>query len=136
MSGYLLDTNVLSELLKKRPSELVLNHVRGVPRGDLYSSVICVMELRSGAVRYPNGAGLWKRIQTEVLSRVSILPVDLKEATKAGDLLAELEVAGTPIGIEDILIGATALVHGLTVATRNIRHFSRIEHLQVEDWWN
>lgn len=136
MSGYLLDTNVLSELLKKRPSELVLNRVRGVPQRDLYSSVICVMELRSGAVRCPDGARLWKRIQTEVLSRVSILPVDLKEATKAGDLLAELETAGTPIGIEDILIGATALVHGLTVATRNIRHFSRIENLQVEDWWN
>lgn len=136
MSGYLLDTNVLSELLKRKPSEFVLNHLRGVPRENLYSSVICVMELRFGAARYSHGVQLWKRIQTEVLSRVSILPVDLKESTKAGELFAELEAAGTPIGIEDVLISATALVHGLTVATRNIKHFSRIQDLRVEDWWN
>jgi tRNA(fMet)-specific endonuclease VapC len=52
-----------------------------------------------------------------------------------GDLLAALESRGKSIGIEDVLIGATALVHDLVVATRNVRHFDRIEGLSIESWW-
>lgn len=46
-----------------------------------------------------------------------------------------LESRGLTIGIEDVLIAATALVHGLRVATRNLRHFARIPGLQAESWW-
>jgi len=70
-----------------------------------------------------------------VLSGLQILPLAQEEAEQAGDLLAALESQGKPIGIEDVLIGATALVHGLTVATRNVKHFDRIEGLTVESWW-
>jgi tRNA(fMet)-specific endonuclease VapC len=70
-----------------------------------------------------------------VLSRVGILPLGEREALRAGDLLADLEAAGQPIGIEDVLIGATSLVGSLTVATRNVRHFRRLRGLVVESWW-
>ena len=54
---------------------------------------------------------------------------------RSGNLLAKLEGRGEPIGMDDVLIAATALEHGLTVATRNERHVSRIQGLPVESWW-
>ena len=62
-------------------------------------------------------------------------PFGVDEAKRAGDLLAALESRGEGIGIEDVLIAATALVHGLVVVTRNVKHFDRIEELPVERWW-
>jgi tRNA(fMet)-specific endonuclease VapC len=110
-------------------------HLRRIPAAELFTSALCVTELRYGAARHPSGAQLWERIARELLPRVQILPLGFEEASRAGDLLADLESKGTPIGIEDVLIAATALVNGLTAATRNVRHFSRIEGLAVESWW-
>lgn len=135
MSSYLLDTNVLSELIRKRPSERVLERVRGVPPESLTTASICVTELRYGAAQHPQGDALWERISREVLPRVSILPLGAAEAKQAGDLIAFLESRGASIGLEDVLIGATALVNGLTAVTRNVKHFVRIEGLNVESWW-
>ena len=135
MSGYLLDTNVLSEVIKKRPEPSVLGRLREVPPGSVFTSVVCVTELRYGARRRPGAERLWERIAREVLSRVRVLPFGEREALKAGDVLADLEAEGQPIGIEDVLIGATALVGSLTVATRNVRHFRRLPGFAVESWW-
>jgi tRNA(fMet)-specific endonuclease VapC len=133
--NYLLDTNVLSELLKKRPEPLVLEKLRATPPRSLATSAVCVTELRYGAARHPQGTRLWDRIAREVLARIRILPFGEAEAIRAGDLLGALESSGTPIGIEDVLIGATALQENLTVVTRNSRHFRRIPGLAVESWW-
>lgn len=135
MIGYLLDTNVLSEVLKKHPEPRVLERLRSVPDHRLWTSAVCVMELRHGASRNPRRTDLWNRIASELLSRVRILPVGEGAAVRAGDLLAQLEGKGVTIGMEDVLIGATALEAGLTVVTRNIRHFERIPDLAVESWW-
>jgi predicted nucleic acid-binding protein len=135
LKGYILDTNVLSELVKKRPSSAVLERMGSLAREQLSTSSICVTELRYGAARHPQGGALWARIAGEVLGGLRILPVAQEEAERAGDLLAALDSRGMPIGIEDVLIGATALVHDLVVATRNVRHFDRIEGLDVESWW-
>ena len=135
MTGYLLDTNVLSELMKKRPSAGVLRRVGELARNEIFTSAVCFMELRFGAARHPGGTILWQRIQEEIQPRVSILPLGYEEATRAGEVLARLEARGTPIGLEDVLIGSTALVHGISVVTRNVKHLSRIEGLSVENWW-
>lgn len=135
MRGYLLDTNFLSELLRKHPSEVVLRRLRKVPQAELFVSAVSVMELRFGAARHPRGEDLWARIRAQLLVHLKILGIGAEEAIKAGEILAELEASGKPIGVEDVLIGATALVSDLTVATRNIRHFSLIPGLRVEDWW-
>jgi tRNA(fMet)-specific endonuclease VapC len=132
---HLLDTNVLSEVTKQRPNPGVARRIEAARREDLYTSVVCLMELRFGVVRHPRGKGLWKRLRSEVLSRVVILPLRPSEALLAGEILADLERRGEPIGTEDVLIAATALRHDLTVATRNIRHLSRVKGLRVEDWW-
>lgn len=135
MNTYLLDTNVLSEILKKRPAPRVLERLSATPARSLATSAVCVTELRYGVARHPQGARLWARIAREVLTRIRILPFGEAEALRAGDLLAVLESSGTPIGIEDVLIGATALQEHLTVVTRNTRRFRRIPGLAVESWW-
>lgn len=136
MRGYLLDTNVLSELIRKRPEATVLDRLRRVPNDLLSTSVVCLTELRFGAARVPSGKKLWARIADEVLPRVRALPLGESEAILAGNVLADLESRGEGIGIEDVLIGATALANGLTVVTRNLRHFERIEGLSSESWWS
>jgi predicted nucleic acid-binding protein len=135
MSGYLLDTNVLSEVIRKRPAVAVLARLRDAPQDALFASSVSVMELRFGAARVEGSSILWQRIRKEVLARVKILPLDEQQATQAGDILADLESRGSPIGIEDVLIGATALVANLVVVTRNVKHLGRIRGLIVENWW-
>jgi predicted nucleic acid-binding protein len=135
MPGYLLDTNVLSELMKKRPAPEVDRRVRGLAPDEAFTSSVCFMELRFGAARRPGGDSLWERIQTEIRPLVEVIPLGYDEAVKAAEVLAKLEARGTPIGLEDVLIGSSALVHGLSVATRNVKHLSRIEGLSVESWW-
>jgi predicted nucleic acid-binding protein len=135
MPAYLLDTNVLSEVVKKRPTAAVLGHLREVDQEALFASVVSVMEMRFGAVRSPGGAALWARIRTDVLARVKILPIGEEEASRAGEILADLESRGARIGIEDVMLGATALVGDLVMVTRNVRHLARIRGLVVENWW-
>ena len=78
-----------------------------------------------------------KRIVDEVLSQLlRILHLGWEEADMAGEILAKLEKSGTPIGVEDILIGATALTHELIVVTGIQSNFLYIQDLVVENWWN
>ena len=132
---YLLDTNVLSEVIRKEPNQGLLQRLGAISPRDAVTSVVCVAELRHGAARVAHGALLWKRIAREVLSRVDILPLGEAEAVRAGDLLATLEAQGEPIGMEDVWIGATALEHRITVVTRNLKHFRKIPGLVSESWW-
>lgn len=135
MSGFLLDTNVLSEVIKKRPDSAVIERLASVPAEGLFTSAICVTELRYGAVRHRRGHSIWERIEGEILPRLQVLPLAMSEALRAGDLLADLASRGEPIGLEDVLIAATALENGLTVVTRNLKHFTRIPGLRAESWW-
>jgi tRNA(fMet)-specific endonuclease VapC len=136
VNGYLLDTNVLSEVIRKRPSERVLRRLREQPADTLFTSSICVMELRFGATRRGlAGSVLWERIRRDVLPLVTVLPVGEAQGMRAGEVLAALEARGESIGVEDVLIAASALTYGLAVSTRNVAHLSRVTGLPVENWW-
>lgn len=130
---YLLDTNALSEPLKLRPHPQFVEEVRRAAPGQLFTSTVCVMELRYGCAR-KGDAGLWDRIIRQVLLHVRVLSFGEREAIVAGDLLAALRRSGQPTGLEDILIGATALVQNLTVVTANESHFARIPNLRIVNW--
>jgi tRNA(fMet)-specific endonuclease VapC len=136
VTGFLLDTNVLSELAKKRPVPAVVEQLRRATAESLFTSSVCVMELRFGAARHPNGQVLWQRLRREILSRVRVLALGEPEAVRAGEILADLEGRGQRIGVEDVLIAATALTHRLTLATRNVRHLGRVKGLDVRSWWD
>lgn len=136
MKGYLLDTNVLSEVMKKRPARTVMQRLAKVPKRALFTSSVCVMELRFGAARAGRIEALWHRIESEFLVRVRVSSIGSREASRAGDILAALEARGETIGIEDVLIAATALENDLVVVTRNERHLARVSGLTIENWWS
>ncbi len=131
---YLLDTNILSELIKKHPNKVFIERLRKIPGNLLFTSSICVMELRYGSARRPDHKEFWQRIKKEILSRVNILVFASTQAVKTGDILVYLYQKGKPIGLEDIMIAATALCTNCTVITANVRHFKEIPGLKVENW--
>jgi tRNA(fMet)-specific endonuclease VapC len=130
----LLDTNILSELVKKRPNPTFLSRLSSLPVRHLYTSMICLMELRYGAALREDFEGFWSKLVDQVLSQVQVLPLGPKEGLLAGDILARLRKKGQVIGLEDILISATALSHHLILVSANTRHFSKVEGLMVENW--
>jgi len=92
------------------------------------------MELRYGAALRPDHEVFWRRVQEEIVSRVRILECGHREALAAGDLLAYLKRSGRPVGLEDVLIAATARANGYTVVTHNTKHFLGLPEVKVEDW--
>jgi predicted nucleic acid-binding protein len=131
---YLLDTNILSELIKKRPNPHLIKCLSSQSSENLFTSVICVMELRMGSALRDDFHLFCKRISDEIISRVNIIPIGADEAQAAGDIIAILRKTGQLIGIEDVLIAATAITHRLTAVTANVNHFNRVEGLSVENW--
>ena len=131
---YLLDTNILSELVKRKPNRNLMRKLGAIPAASLCTASICVMELRYGALRRGVGGVLWMEIQERIISQLSVLAFGLKEAVTAGEILDFLHGKGTPIGVEDLLIGAIALSNGLVVVTANTKHLLRIPNLRVENW--
>lgn len=131
---YLLDTNILSELTKKRPNPHLLSQLRSKPSHSLFTASICLMELRFGSALREDSGSFWEKINREIISRVNIIPLGEKEALAAGDILADLKKSGQHISIEDVLIAASAISNQFIVVTGNTRHFSRIRGLNVENW--
>ncbi len=85
---YLLDTNVLSHAVRRGPSASLGERLRRHASDPLFTSCICVMEFRHGAMRRTDHGSLWARIQEEILSRVEVLGVGLDEAVVAGDTIS------------------------------------------------
>jgi predicted nucleic acid-binding protein len=134
---YLLDTNVLSELRRpKQMSRNVRNWFTGIDLDDVGTSAIVIMELEYGAARaaykkQPHAPLLRDWIDNYVLPKFDgrILPVDTFVATHC----AHLHVPKTRPP-SDALIAATALTHGLTVVTRNVRHFAGMGVKLLNPW--
>ena len=132
---YLLDTSVLSALLRRRPQEAFVRLLRQYSDEDIFTSSVCVMELRRGAMRRDDALAFWSRIEQDILSAIDdVLVFVAQEAVIAGDVMALLWRRGQIIDVEDVMIGATALARQLTVVTNNLDHFRRIPRLNVEDW--
>jgi len=131
---YLLDTNILSELVKKNPNKNLMIRLDTIPSASLYTASICVMELRYGVLRRGNPSDLGSKIEKSILSKVQILNFYYKDALKAAEVLSELHSIGQPVGIEDVMIGSIALSNGLIVVSANTKHFSRIPDLKLENW--
>jgi len=129
---FLLDTNTCIAYLTQRSSR-VEARLRAAAPTDVALCSIVKSELLFGARKSAKVTENLARLETFFRPFVS-LPFDDHAAEVAAHIRADLEVAGTPIGPNDLLIGATALTHGLTVITRNTREFARIAGLRVEDW--
>lgn len=129
-----LDTNVLSELVKPAPNASVSQMILDAPAGSLFASEVTRYELRYGALMHPRPEHLWARIQALILPIPTWLNVTPEISERTAVIAATLERQGRPIGAIDPFIAATALVLGCPVVTRNVRHFQFIDGLQVINW--
>src|SRR5688572_27325467 len=120
---YLVDTNVLSELPRRHPHAGVLRWLAA--QDAILMSVISVEELAFGVARAPEARQpkLVRWLEGLLASTAGVLEVNRAIAKAAGELRAAREVAGRRVAQADMLIAATALIHGLTLATRNGRDF-------------
>lgn len=128
---YLLDTNILSSLLKQ-PSGAVASRICSVGEDAICTSIIVACELRYSAAK-KDSPTLSGKVE-QLLSTVEVLPLDEDADGKYAQLRAALEKAGTPIGANDYLIAAHALSLELTLVTDNIGEFSRVPGLTMENW--
>lgn len=121
---FLIDTVVLSELRKRERSPSVVSWVAGQRSTDLYLSVVTIGEIERGIAQQQRKNPGFAELLVAWLDKVlilyddRILPVDLPTCRRWGRLSAVIGHNGA-----DLLIAATALEHGLTVVTRNVRHF-------------
>lgn len=132
---FLLDTNVLSEVLRPRPNLIVSRLLLTSDPATRFASEITRYELRMGARLRADAEAFWARIEARLVPLVQWLPIDSVVALAAADLAAGLRRAGSPLGWTDLMVGATAQVHGLTMVTRNVRHFERIADISIENWF-
>ena len=124
MSGFLLDTNVLSELIKPKPDGNVLRWIEEADESILFLSVLTLGEIRSGIARLGRGARrgrLESWLQVDLRSRFHgrVLPIDEAIADRWGTISATAAFKGKPVPVVDGLIAATALHHNLTLVTRD-----------------
>ncbi len=129
--SILLDTNVISQLVKDEPHSAVREWLATVADKEIYLSVISIEEIREGIEMLPQGRKrnrLDRWLSEEVLGeyRDRILPVTIEIADVCGRILGGKETRGLHPEVSDAYIAATARVHGLRVATLNRRHFERL----------
>lgn len=129
--GYLLDTNILSDLIRN-PFGPVAQRIEAVGAKAVCTSIIVAAELRYGCAK-KGSPRLQARVE-DILATIPVLPLEVPADADYGRQRAQLEASGQSIGGNDLLIASHALALGLTLVTHNTREFSRIAGLQVEDW--
>ena len=128
---YLLDTNIVSELVRNPQGKIAVQILK-VGEKKVCTSIIVAAELRYGAEK-KQSPRLSAQLQA-VLGALEILPLEKPADASYGSLRAQLERAGKPIGANDLLIAAQALALGYTVVTDNEKEFSRVRQLNLENW--
>ena len=129
---YLLDTNICIYAINGRHPGL--NHrLLTIHPSDIYISSITIGELEYGAAKSRWGSRT-RQIMYAFLANFNIISFSEKDAVIFGRLRAELAAAGTPIGAYDLMIAAQGISGNLTVVTHNMREFSRVPGIVLEDW--
>lgn len=131
MSRYLLDTNIVSDLVR-HPQGRVAEQIRAVGEARICTSIIVAAELRYGATKKASPR-LTAQLEA-VLGAFDVLPFEAPADRAYGLIRARLEQGGGPIGGNDLLIAAQAVALGCTVVTDNRGEFARIGELPVENW--
>ncbi len=128
---YLLDTNILSDLLR-HPLGSVAGRIASAGVDSVCTSIVVAAELRFGAMH--KGSPRLTALVDGLLQRVDVLPLAPPADRVYGELRARLAVTGRPIGANDLLIAAHALTLDCILVTANTREFARIGELRLENW--
>ena len=124
MTGFLLDTNVISELVRPKPDDKVRRWIEETDESILFLSVLTLGEIRNGVSRLSSGRRrgrleLWLQADLPLRFQDRILPIDAAIADRWGTVSAIAAAKGKPVPVIDGLLAATAIHHNLTLVTRN-----------------
>ncbi|MGA1274102.1 MAG: type II toxin-antitoxin system tRNA(fMet)-specific endonuclease VapC [Burkholderiaceae bacterium] len=131
MLRYLLDTNIVIYVLKRRPPELLSTFNANASRMAISS--ITLAELMHGAGKSQQVGKNLSAIE-DFCTRLEVLPYGMKAAQHYGAIRAALEKIGQPIGVNDLHIAGHARSEGLVLVTNNIAEFERVPGLELENW--
>lgn len=131
MLKYLLDTNIVIYVLKRRPKEVL--DIFNTNASRMAISTITLSELMYGAEKSINTDKNLEAVE-EFVSHLEVLPYDAKASQHYGQIKAALEKKGQIIGENDIHIAAHAISHGLILVSNNLREFKRVPNLALENW--
>ena len=131
--AFLFDTDAISELLRPRPARSYVKWIMKVAREEQFTSAVVLGELYKGAYRSQDWERYLTNIEQRVLPAVTVLPYDISIAKVFGKIRAQLEEIGTILPDADIQIAATAIGYDLDLITGNLRHFSRISDLKLNN---
>ncbi|CAK8710993.1 MAG: tRNA(fMet)-specific endonuclease VapC [Candidatus Electronema aureum] len=131
---YLFDTNIITNVLKKQPSQCLLERLALIPKHQQHISTVTVSEIVYGAMKSSRPAYHLNNLEQILLPSVNVVSFDRKAACVCGRLRAELEKKGQPLDLADLEIASIAIAEDLILVTGNIRHFGRIKELRLEDW--
>jgi toxin FitB len=139
VKGYLVDTNIPSELTRKKPDVHVAAFLRNVAQGDVFLSVMTVGEICKGIAALPvsqkrNVLQHWLEEDVRSWFGDRILPVTEAIAERWGNLAATAKQRGITIAVVDGVIAATALHHDLTLVTRNVKDFAGLGIDLLNPW--
>ena len=129
---YMLDTDIAIHVIRNRPAT-VFERLRSLSPRAVCISSITLAELAYGASK-SSAPARNKAALTLFLAEIMVMSFDEQAAGEYGDIRADLERKGMPIGPNDLLIAAHARALGSTLVTNNVREFSRVERLMIEDW--
>ena len=130
---YLLDTSVLSQPLKDQPLRSVQRRWTPERTAGFCTSAVCYAELLRG-LEERNSRKLWQRYELYLSDEITVLPFDALCAVAFSRFCAWLKAKGERREMADLLIAATAVAHDLPLATLNVRHFTGVDGLVVDDW--
>jgi tRNA(fMet)-specific endonuclease VapC len=128
----MLDTNICIYAMKNKP-EAVLQRFKENLRHGLCISAITLAELQHGVEKSANPEKNAAAL-IQFLSILTVLPFDDLAAVEYGEICADLQRKGAPIGTMDMLISAHARCEGLALVTNNVREFERVPGLEIENW--
>ena len=131
MTRYLLDTNILSDLIRN-PQGKAARRIAKAGESSICTSIIVAAELRYGCAK--SGSAKLRKAVEDLLGEIDVLPFEAPADAGYGAIRALLETAGTPIGGNDLLIAAHAQALGATIVTANSREFRRVRGVKVENW--
>ena len=131
---FIFDTDIYTNVMRKVPSETLLNRLKKVPRRDQFTTTITIAEVYYGLRKASNRTRLLKLFEDVLLPRATILPFDFSAAKKYGEIRSFLEIKGTPLAHADLQIASIALSMNMTLITGNLKHFQRVPQLTVENW--
>ena len=131
MLKYLLDTNIVIYVIKRRPP--AVHELFNKQHGRMSISSITLAELMHGAEKSSDAARNLLVVE-DFCSRLSVLPYTEKAAAHYGAIRAAMEVKGQPIGVCDLHIAAHARSEGLTLVSNNLLEFERVPGLLMENW--